>query len=134
EKIEVMGGAVTAIENGFQKREIENSAYKISQEIDKRERIVVGVNDFLTENDVAPILHKLDPKVGNEQRVRLAEHRAQRNNNQVTSALAEISKVAGSTENVMPALKAAIKVGATVGEICDALRAVWGVYRSSEAF
>ncbi|CAB4947666.1 unannotated protein [freshwater metagenome] len=129
-----MGGAVTAIENGFQKREIENSAYKISQEIDKRERIVVGVNDFLTENDVAPILHKLDPKVGNEQRVRLAEHRAQRNNNQVTSALAEISKVAGSTENVMPALKAAIKVGATVGEICDALRAVWGVYRSSEAF
>ncbi|CAB4790069.1 unannotated protein [freshwater metagenome] len=50
------------------------------------------------------------------------------------SALAEISKVAGSTENVMPALKAAIKVGATVGEICDALRAVWGVYRSSEAF
>lgn len=134
EKIESMGGAVTAIESGFQKREIENSAYKISQEIDKKERTVVGVNDFITANDAAPILHKLDPAVGDDQRKRLAQHRAERNNAEVANSLSEISKVATGTENVMASIKSAIMVGATVGEICDALRSVWGVYRSSEAF
>ena len=133
-KIEKIGGAVAAIETGFQKREIENSAYKISQEIDNKERIIVGVNDFVTQNDLAPNLHKLDPEVGNEQRKRLAEHRANRKNDEVLNSLAEITRVASGSENVMPALKFAIKAGATVGEICDALRKVWGVYRSSEAF
>ena len=134
EKIEKMGGAVAAIETGFQKREIENSAYIISQEIDNEERIIVGVNDFVTQNDLAPNLHKLDPEVGNEQRKRLAEHRTNRKNDEFLNSLAEITRVASGSENVMPALKSAIKAGATVGEICDALRKVWGIYRSTEAF
>lgn len=134
ENIEKQGGAVAAIEQGFQKSQIEESAFTIAQEIEKKERIVVGVNDFTNGDDSQPVLHKLDPRVGEEQRSRLKAHKSERDNAAVTQTLKKISEVAATTENVMPHLKAAIRVGATVGEMCDVLRSVWGVYRSREAF
>ena len=134
EKIEKQGGAVAAIEQGFQKSQIEDSAFTIAQEIEKKERIVVGINDFTQGDDSQPILHKLDPQVGEEQRARLASFKSQRDNQSVLTLLKKISDVASTSENVMPHLKLAIKAGATVGEICDALRSVWGIYRSREAF
>ena len=134
EKIEKQGGAVAAIEQGFQKSQIEDSAFTIAQEIEKKERIVVGINDFTQGDDSHPILHKLDPQVGEEQRARLALFKSQRDNQSVLTLLKKISDVASTSENVMPHLKLAIKAGATVGEICDALRSVWGIYRSREAF
>ena len=133
-KIEEQGGAVVAIEHGFQKSQIEDSAFTIAQEIERGERIIVGVNEFTSGDDSQPALHRLDPHVGDEQRSRLARHRAERDKTAVTSALKKISEVAATQENVMPYLKTAIKAGGTVGEICDALRSVWGVYRSREAF
>jgi methylmalonyl-CoA mutase N-terminal domain/subunit len=134
EKIEKQGGAVAAIEQGFQKSQIEDSAFTIAQEIEKKERIVVGINDFTQGDDSQPVLHKLDPRVGEEQRARLATFKSQRDNQSVSTLLKKISDVASTSENVMPHLKMAIKAGATVGEICDALRSVWGIYRSREAF
>ena len=134
EKIEQQGGAVAAIEQGFQKSQIEDSAFAIAQEIEKKTRKVVGVNEFTQGDDSQPVLHKLDPRVGEEQRARLAAFKARRDNELVSTLLKKISDVAHSTENVMPHIKSAIKSGATVGEICDALRSVWGVYRSREAF
>ena len=109
-------------------------AHLLSQEIEKKERIVVGINDFIQGDDSHPVLHKLDPRVGEEQRARLATYKSQRDNQAVSTHLKKISDVASTTENVMPHLKVAIKAGATVGEICDALRSVWGIYRSREAF
>jgi methylmalonyl-CoA mutase N-terminal domain/subunit len=128
------GSAVDAIEAGFQKGEIESSAYRISQEIDSGERVVVGVNRFTVdvEEDYEPL--RVDPAIEAGQAARLAALRASRDAAAVTTALDDLRRTAEGTGNVLLPMRDALRVRATVGEVCHTLRGVWGVYRPVERF
>jgi methylmalonyl-CoA mutase N-terminal domain/subunit len=135
--VEDLGGAVAAIERGYQKNEIEKSAYRIAQEIDSEERTVVGVNRFaLEDGDVEDPYQPLqvNPAIEAEQAARLAELRASRDQGRVDRSLDELRSAASGRENVLRPMKAALAARGTVGEVCDALRDVWGVYRPPDAF
>ncbi|RZU53728.1 methylmalonyl-CoA mutase N-terminal domain/subunit [Krasilnikovia cinnamomea] len=133
--VEDRGGAVAAIEQGFQKSEIENSAYRIALQIDNGERTVVGVNKYaLDEEEVYEPL-RVDPAIETDQRERLAALRAERDNGAVERALEALRTAARSTsENVLPPMREALRSRATVGEVSHALRDVWGVYVPHDAF
>ncbi|MFB7589164.1 methylmalonyl-CoA mutase [Streptomyces sp. NPDC056169] len=133
-KVEDMGGAVAAIERGFQKNEIERSAYRIAQETDSGERVVVGVNRYTidVEEPYEPL--RVDPVIEEEQAARLAKLRAERDQTAVDVALIELKKAAEGTDNVLYPMKDALKARATVGEVCNALREVWGTYVPTDAF
>jgi methylmalonyl-CoA mutase N-terminal domain/subunit len=134
-RIEEMGGAVAAIEKGFQKSEIERSAYDVAKGIDSGERIVVGVNRYQSaqEDRYEPL--RVNPTIEQDQRDRLAELRARRDNDAVQRALADLKKAAGTSgENVLYPMREALRELATVGEVCGALREVWGVYSPQEFF
>jgi methylmalonyl-CoA mutase N-terminal domain/subunit len=133
-KVEDLGGAVAAIEHGFQKSEIERSAYRTALGIDTGERVVVGVNRFVaaSEEHYEPL--RVNPQIEKEQAARLAALRAERDNDEVRRTLADLSKAAAGTDNVMPPMKAALRARATVGEVCNALRDVWGTYHPTERF
>ena len=133
-KIDEMGGAVIAIEHGYQKSQIEDTAYKIANEIDAKKRIVVGVNEFTDGASASPPLMVIDAEIGRAQRVRLAERKASRNQEAVSASLDEIERIAKTDENLLPVMKSAIVLGASVGEICDRLRKVWGVHRQHDPF
>jgi methylmalonyl-CoA mutase N-terminal domain/subunit len=128
------GSAVEAIEAGFQKSEIESSAYRISQEIDGGQRVVVGVNRFAldVEEDYEPL--RVDPAIEAGQAARLAALRASRDSAAVTAALAVLRDTAEGTGNVLVPMREALRARATVGEVCHTLRAVWGVHRPVERF
>jgi len=131
-KIEDIGGMVQAIENGYVQKEIQNAAYRYQQEVESGERIVVGVNKFtIQENPPADIL-KVDPRLRDVQIEKLKKVKNHRNNDQVTEKLAEIRRVARNPEqNLMPAIIAAVKEYATLGEICNILREEFGEYQES---
>jgi methylmalonyl-CoA mutase N-terminal domain/subunit len=129
EKIENAGGVVTAIEDGFIQRQIENSAYEYQQEIEKGERIIVGVNEFQIDEQTKPPLLRVDPDVENAQVEGLRELRENRDNKKVEEALSKLSGCARNTSNLMPEILAAVKTYATLGEICQVLREVFGEYR-----
>ncbi|MCX4864966.1 MULTISPECIES: methylmalonyl-CoA mutase [unclassified Streptomyces] len=133
-KVEDMGGAVSAIERGFQKSEIERSAYRIALETDSAERVVVGVNRFQLDEEEPYEPLRVDPTIEAEQAARLAKLRADRDQGAVDAALARLRKAAEGTENVLYPMKDALRARATVGEVCDALREVWGRYVPSDAF
>jgi methylmalonyl-CoA mutase N-terminal domain/subunit len=137
-KVEDLGGAVQAIERGFQKNEIETSAYRIARQIDSGERVVVGVNRNRSEKEDPYEPLRLDPAIEQQQADRLARLRKQRDNGQVDRWLAELRKAAEATgddhPNVLVPMKEALRAKATVGEVCDALRAVWGVYQPPDAY
>jgi len=128
ERIADMGGAVAAIEQGFQKSEIENSAYQVTRETDSGERIVVGVNKFTIEGKEHYDPLRVNPAIGAEQSARLATLRAERDNDEVQRCLADIREAAAGDANLLYPMKDALKAKATVGEVCDALREVWGTY------
>ncbi len=132
--VEDLGGAVAAIEKGFQKNEIEKSAYRISQEIDSGDRTVVGVNRFTldVEDPYEPL--RVDPAIEAQQGERLARLRTSRNNDEVQRQLDALRTAAQGTDNVLMPMKAALAAHGTVGEVCDALREVWGVYQPPDAF
>jgi methylmalonyl-CoA mutase, N-terminal domain len=134
QRVEDMGGAVAAIENGYQKSEIERCAYRIAQETDSGERIVVGVNRFRldAEDPYEPL--SVDPAIEAQQAARLAALRADRDQSAVDVALAHLKKAAAGTDNVLYPMKDALRARATVGEVCNALRAVWGTYEPVNAF
>ncbi|NGN64418.1 methylmalonyl-CoA mutase [Streptomyces sp. A7024] len=133
-RVEERGGAVAAIEQGFQKNEIERSAYAIAQETDAGERVVVGVNRFqLDEEDPYEPL-RVDPAIEAQQVERLAKLRAERDQGVVDHALAELKKAASGTDNVLYPMKEALRARATVGEVSNALREVWGQYTPSDVF
>jgi len=134
QRIEDMGGAVAAIEQGFQKNEIEQSAYAVSQEIDSGERVVVGVNKFQVESEEHYEPLRVDPAIGAEQAERLAQLRANRSSVDVDAALSDVAKAAESGENVLYPMKRALAAHATVGEVSDALREVWGQYTPPDVF
>ncbi|MFE3325306.1 methylmalonyl-CoA mutase [Streptomyces sp. NPDC059176] len=133
-KVEDLGGAVNAIERGFQKNEIERSAYRIAQETDSGERTVVGVNRFTLEEEEPYEPLRVDPAIEAEQVARLAELRAERDRTAVDALLDELRVTAGGTGNVLPPMKEALRARATVGEVCNALRDVWGTYVPVDAY
>jgi methylmalonyl-CoA mutase N-terminal domain/subunit len=132
--VEDMGGAVKAIERGFQKSEIEKSAYSVAMGIEDGSRTVVGVNRFQAESEERYAPLRVDPSIEADQRQRLAELRAGRNQAEVDARLEDLRKAAEGTDNVLYPLREALRARATVGEVCNALRAVWGVYTPSDAF
>src|SRR6478609_5133938 len=124
-KVEDMGGAVDAIERGFQKGEIERSAYRVAQETDSGERVVVGVNRFRLDEEEPYEPLRVDPAIEAQQAARLAKLRAERDQGAVDSSLADLRRAAEGTDNVLYPMKDALRARATVGEVCDALREVW---------
>jgi methylmalonyl-CoA mutase N-terminal domain/subunit len=134
EAVAERGGAVAAIEQGFQKLEIERAAYAVAGAIDAGERVVVGVNRFVLDQEDPYEPLRVDPAIEATQTARLADLRARRDAVAVTSALERLRSAASGTDNVLPPLKAALAAYATVGEVCDALRDVWGRYQPTERF
>jgi methylmalonyl-CoA mutase N-terminal domain/subunit len=128
------GGAVAAIEQGFQKGEIEAAAYRVAQEIDSGDRTVVGVNKYTTRDEEPYQPLRVDPQIEEDQRARLALLRADRDNQAVDQALSDLRRAAEGTDNVLPTMRAALKLRATGGEVANALRDVWGVYQPRDAF
>ncbi|MFJ6937003.1 methylmalonyl-CoA mutase [Streptomyces sp. NPDC101132] len=134
ERVEEMGGAVAAIERGFQKGEIERSAYRIAQETDRAERVVVGVNRFTLDEEEPYEPLRVDPAIEARQAERLARLRAGRDGGAVAAALADLRRTAAGTDNVLYPMREALRARATVGEVCGALREVWGTYVPADAF
>ncbi|MFV5993868.1 acyl-CoA mutase large subunit family protein [Streptomyces sp. NPDC056231] len=133
-KVEDMGGAVDAIERGFQKSEIERSAYRVALETDSGERVVVGVNRFQLDEEEPYEPLRVDPAIEAQQAARLTKLRAERDQDAVDEALGRLKKAAEGTDNVLYPMKEALAARATVGEVCDALREVWGTYVPTNAF
>jgi methylmalonyl-CoA mutase N-terminal domain/subunit len=130
QKIDNMGGVYTAIEKGFFQKEIADSAFKYQREIDSGQRKIVGVNDYTTANDCTTIpLLRIDPKVENEQIAMLQRVRRERDNHKVKRILAQLHDDADKNDNLMPTIIEAVKAYATLGEICDVLRSVYGEYK-----
>ncbi|MEU8943804.1 methylmalonyl-CoA mutase family protein [Streptomyces sp. NPDC048489] len=134
ERVEELGGAVEAIERGFQKSEIERSAYRVAQETDSGERVVVGVNRFRLDEEEPYQPLRVDPAIEARQAGRLARLRAERDGTAVEAALAALKEAAAGTANVLHPMKEALRARATVGEVCDALREVWGTHVPTDAF
>ncbi|WP_300604275.1 methylmalonyl-CoA mutase [Trebonia sp.] len=128
-RIDEMGGALAAIERGFQKSEIERSAYEIARQTDDGERVVVGVNKYTggDEEPYEPL--RVDPRIEEARARELQRIRRNRDNAAVRKNLDAVRETAEGTGNVLPPVRDALRAGATLGEVCDALREVWGVYR-----
>lgn len=133
-RVEDLGGAVAAIEHGFQKGEIEHNAYRIAQETDSGERVVVGVNRFRLDAEEPYEPLRVDPAIEARQAERLAALRAGRDTAAVDRALDALKKAARGEDNVLYPMKDALRARATVGEVCEALRTVWGTYVPTDAF
>jgi len=127
--IEESGGVVKCIEDGFIQRQIENAAYQYQQEIERGERIIVGVNRFQIQEDKKPPLLRVNPEVEKTQVTQLAEVKNKRNAEQVTRSLAGLEAAAQGSENLMPYIYDCVKEYATLGEICNVLRKVFGEYK-----
>jgi methylmalonyl-CoA mutase N-terminal domain/subunit len=128
------GGAVAAIEQGFQKSEIEKTAYAAARAIELGERVVVGVNRYALDKEEPYQPLRVDPTIEATQISRLAALRSSRSAADVRSALDELRRTAAGTGNVLPAMKTALAACATVGEVCHALRDVWGTYVPPDTF
>ncbi len=134
ERIEDRGGAVAAIEQGYQKSEIEQSAYELGRAIETGEEVVVGVNRFRIDEEIEPELSRVDDAVHEGQVAALQRIRAERDQAAVDTALADVAKAARSSENLLPPAKEALRHMATVGEVCDTLREVYGRHVPADAF
>jgi methylmalonyl-CoA mutase N-terminal domain/subunit len=134
DQVEQRGGAVAGIEQGFQKEEIERSAYQVAQEIDSGERIVIGVNKFTLDEEEPYEPLRVDPALEAQQRDALTQLRSERDGEAVTKALEALKTAAAGTDNVLWPMKEALAARATVGEVCHALRAVWGTYTPHDGF
>jgi len=129
EKIEAMGGAVKAIESGYIQGEIGESAYQYQKEIEAKKRIVVGLNQFQVEEEPLRDILRIKPEVERYQKEKLARVKKERNNTKVKETLADLKKTAQGTANLVPPILEAVRVYATLGEISDTLREVFGEYR-----
>jgi methylmalonyl-CoA mutase N-terminal domain/subunit len=131
-KIDAMGGTLTAIEQGFIQKEIQNSAYRFQKEIESNERVYVGINKYTMEEPPPTNLLKVDMSVGEVESNKLKKLRSERDQTQWKEALDTLRQVSQSDQNVMPAVIEAVKAKATVGEICDVWRDIFGEYRPKE--
>ena len=130
-KIDAMGGMLRAVETGYVQQEIQKSAYEYQQAVDSGEQVIVGVNRFQAEEGKTIPTLSIDPEIERTQVARLQALRARRDGAKANAALAEIERRAHTTENLMPAVLAAVESYATVGEISDALRRAFGEYQES---
>jgi len=128
-KIDGLGGAVAAIEQGFLAREIEEAAYAAQREVEEGSRTVVGVNAFREEEDVRPPLLTIDPAIERDQIERLAAFKARRDAAAVETALDSLERDAREDRNVMPAILTGVTAGATLGEAISRLKSVYGEHR-----
>jgi methylmalonyl-CoA mutase N-terminal domain/subunit len=133
-KVEDLGGAVKAIEHGFQKSEIEKAAYQIAKDIDAGDRVVVGLNKYVSPDEEPYEPLRVDPAIETQQAERLARLRAERDNDAVQRHLAALRRAAEGSDNVLYPMKEALRARATVGEVCNALREIWGAYSPPDAF
>jgi methylmalonyl-CoA mutase N-terminal domain/subunit len=132
--VEDAGGAVAAIERGLQKSEIERSAYDVARSIDAGERVIVGVNRFTVDEASRSDMLRVDPAIEAHQVERLERLRASRQGGDVQRCLDGVRAAAQGSGNTLPAIRAALDALATVGEVSDALRDVWGVYVPVDVF
>jgi methylmalonyl-CoA mutase, N-terminal domain len=130
-RIDDMGGMLPAIESGWVQKEIQEAAYRFQQSIENKERILVGVNDFQTEEADSIPLHTIDPQLEPNQVASLQRARAARDGRAVSEALARLETAARGTDNLMPHILAAVEAYASVGEISDTFRKVHGEYREA---
>ncbi|MEK7295532.1 MAG: methylmalonyl-CoA mutase family protein, partial [Actinomycetota bacterium] len=128
-RIDEMGGAVEAIEAGFQMTEIEDAAYRYTKSIDDGSRVLVGVNKFVADSDPDPTVISNDPDLEKQQIARLTEFKRQRSYADVAARLADLTTAAKGSANVLYPMKEALRAHATLGEVSDALREVFGLYR-----
>jgi len=135
EQIDAMGGAVAAIEKGFMQREIVESAYRFQKEVEAKKRIVVGMNEFVTEKEVPMKILQIDPEIEKKLVERLKQVKMQRNQVKVGEALNKLRRAAEQEGvNLMPFILQAVKEYTTLGEICDTLREVFGEYKPPSVF
>jgi methylmalonyl-CoA mutase N-terminal domain/subunit len=130
-KIETMGGMLRAIETGYVQREIQESAYRYQKAIETREQVVVGVNRFQVEEEPPVNVLRIDPALEHAQVERVRALRERRDANAVTAALENLEQAAGTSENLLPRILECVEAYATVGEISNTLRRVWGEYRET---
>ncbi len=128
ERIDELGGAVAAIEAHYQMDEIEQAAYEYTKSIDDNERVIVGLNRFTIDDEPEPSVFPIDPALERAQRARLAAFKSDRDVAEVAARLDEVRAAARGTDNLLHPMKAALKANATLGEVSDALRDVFGVY------
>jgi methylmalonyl-CoA mutase N-terminal domain/subunit len=129
EEIDELGGAVAALNAGYQQRQIQDAAYRVQREVEAADRIVVGVNKYTDDEVVTPALHRIDPALEREQVARLQAVRASRDEAEWSAALDRLETLARGSDNIVPAMIEAVKAKATLGEISDRLREVWGEHR-----
>jgi len=129
-KIDEFGGMIEAIEAGFPQREIQDSSYEYQKAVERKEKIIVGVNEYVMDDEPMEIpLLQIGESVAELQKQRLARLRRERDNARVQAALGELARGAASDRNTMPLLVECARSYATLGEMCDALRPVFGEYR-----
>jgi methylmalonyl-CoA mutase N-terminal domain/subunit len=127
-EIDAQGGAVAAIESGYMQARIEESAYETQMALERGESLVVGVNIFKDGGGGVPPIHTLDPAAQQRQIASVQAHRAAHDGAAVAAALAAVDRCARGTDNLLVPMRAALATGATIGEICNVLRHVWGEY------
>jgi len=130
-RIDKLGGALAAIQAGYPQREIQESAYRYQRAVESRQRIVVGVNQYVLPAAGHPAILRVDPAVGERQAARLAALRARRNNEEVARLLADLHRAAQGSDNLMPPIIAAVESYCTLGEISDVLRSVFGEHKEA---
>ncbi len=129
DNVEAMGGMVAAVEQGFIQREIQNAAYEFQKKVESGEQTIVGVNDFQLEDETQPPVLRIDPALEERQIEELARFKQARDSAKTRDTLRRLEDAAGSSANLMPAVLAAVESAATLGEISDTLRGVFGVYQ-----
>ncbi|MBM2823550.1 MAG: methylmalonyl-CoA mutase, large subunit [Thermoleophilia bacterium] len=132
-RVDDLGGAVAAIEQGFVQAEIEASSYRYQTEVESGERVIVGVNRFTEDESPGVELLHVDPELERGQRERVARVRAERDSALAEHALAEVRRVADTDANLLPPIREALRARCTVGEICGTLRELWGTYDAQNA-
>jgi methylmalonyl-CoA mutase N-terminal domain/subunit len=133
-KIDEMGGMLVAVEKGYVQKEIHESAYTYQKQIENGERLIVGVNSFKTDEKVQVKILKVSPEIEKRQVERLRKLKSERDNSEVKNALENLGKVAEGNKNTMPAILRAVKAYATLGEICNVFRSVFGEYKAPNIF
>jgi methylmalonyl-CoA mutase N-terminal domain/subunit len=130
EKIDAMGGAVSAIEEGFMQKEIADASYRYQKEIENNQKVIVGVNKFTAEEEVTPPLFRVDDSIRKIQTEKIAQVKAERNEKNVQQLLAKLEQNANDGSNLMPTIIESVEAYATLGEVADVLRKTFGEYRA----
>jgi methylmalonyl-CoA mutase N-terminal domain/subunit len=132
-KIDAMGGMVSAVEKGFPQREIQEAAYQFQKAVERGEKVIVGVNDYVMDEKPTPILY-IDETVAEQQTAAVEGLKQRRDNARVQAALEDLRRTARGSDNLMYPIVEAARAYATLGEMCDALREAWGEYEEPPVF